>query len=89
MSGPGPEHTGLADVRDHGRAWEVCNDCGAQWDDQGEQVSEGDGSCFELALGEEPRGADGFGEPGAPDVCIECYSTRPEPHAKGCPWGSR
>lgn len=55
MSGPGPEHTGLADVRDHGRDWEVCNDCGAQWDDQGEQVSEGDGSCFELALAEEPQ----------------------------------
>jgi hypothetical protein len=47
--GPGPEHESLQDVREHGRDWEVCNDCGAQWDADGEQVTDGDGFCADAA----------------------------------------
>lgn len=50
LEGPGPEHASLnPDVYEHGRRWEVCNDCGGQWTYAGEQVTEGDGSCLERA----------------------------------------
>lgn len=38
---------------EHDQEWLECLDCGAQWAVHGstlEQVSEGDGSCFELAV---------------------------------------
>lgn len=47
MSGPGLEHTRLVDVEEHGQTWEVCLDCGGQWDSHGEQVTDGDGYCAE------------------------------------------
>lgn len=47
--GPGPEHANVNDVQEHGRDWEVCDDCGAQWNADGEQVSVGDGWCLDNA----------------------------------------
>lgn len=55
MSGPGPEHEAINEVQEHGRTWEVCNDCGAQWDDDGEEVTQGDGTCLEFALENQAR----------------------------------
>ena len=52
FDGPGPEHMPSRIQRDHehGREWETCLDCGAQWDaDSGEQVSDGDGWCLDNA----------------------------------------
>ena len=44
-------HVRLQRDREHGQHWLTCLDCGAQWhdDDALEQVSDGDGSCDELA----------------------------------------
>jgi hypothetical protein len=53
VEGPGPEHARLEDVEEHGRLWQVCGDCSGQWDAQGEQVTEGDGSCLDLAVAAE------------------------------------
>jgi hypothetical protein len=57
VSGPGGEHKRLEDVEEHERTWEVCLDCGGQWTDDGEQVTEGDGYCLDEALAEEETAA--------------------------------
>ncbi len=54
MSGPGPEHKNCEEVQEHGQDWEVCNDCGAQWDSDGERITMGNGWCLEQCLQEEP-----------------------------------
>lgn len=39
-------------IEEHGREWAVCDTCGAQWAvhrSDLEQVSEGDGYCYEHA----------------------------------------
>lgn len=54
----GPElHESVEEVREHGRKWLVCNACGAQWDNHGEEIAEGDGSCLERLSREEGRAA--------------------------------
>lgn len=44
-------HTRLQRDTEHGQEWLTCLDCGAQWSDTEplEQVTQGDGSCDELA----------------------------------------
>jgi hypothetical protein len=58
----GDEHKRLCDpFREHGCTWVECLDCGAQWsvDEDGnpeEQIAEGDGLCFEVAVEEKRKG---------------------------------
>ena len=46
MAYPGLEHKRMEQVTEHGTLWDVCLDCGGQWE-QDEQVSEGDGWCLD------------------------------------------
>lgn len=76
-------HKRTQEVEEHGRTWTVCNYCGAQWNSDDEQITEGDGACEE-ALSREERGErsscgpryidheNTHPEPGRGEVCDDC-----------------
>lgn len=50
FGGPGPEHENVEvyqEVED-GPEFDVCDDCGAIWNEHGEGIAAGDGSCADL-----------------------------------------
>lgn len=52
-SNPQPGHLGpIQEDQEHGRTWSTCLHCGAQWNSDDEQITDGDESCAD-ALTEE------------------------------------